>query len=69
MDTFDKSELVMNFLINLGVRETLYSFRLVLEGKRGKETPESSKLEFLEKILANNLVYHMQKITPLGRAM
>ena len=32
----------------------LCSFRLVLEGKTGKEIPESSKLEFLEKILANN---------------
>ena len=30
------------------------SFRLVLEGKRGKEIPESSRLEFLEKFLANN---------------
>ena len=31
------------------------SFRLVLEGKTGKEIiPESSRLEFLEKLLANN---------------
>ena len=30
------------------------SFRLVLEGKTGKEIPESSRLEFLEKFLANN---------------
>ena len=29
------------------------SFRLVLEGKTGKEIPESSRLEFLEKFLAN----------------
>ena len=29
-------------------------FRLVLEGKTGKEIPESSRFEFLEKFLANN---------------
>ena len=29
-------------------------FRLVREGKTGKEIPESSRLEFLEKFLANN---------------
>ena len=33
--------------------ETLCSFRLVLEGKIGKEIPEVSRLEFLEKFLAN----------------
>ena len=31
----------------------LCSFRLILEGKTGKEIPDSSRLEFLEK-LANN---------------
>ena len=44
----------MTFLIILGVTEILCSFRLVLEEKTGKEIPESSKLEFLEKFLANN---------------
>ena len=34
--------------------EILCSFRLVLDGKTGKETPESSRLELLEKFLANN---------------
>ena len=34
--------------------EILCSFRLVLEGKTGKEIPEPSRLEFLEKFLANN---------------
>ena len=34
--------------------EILYSFKLVLEGKTGKEIPESSRLELLEKFLANN---------------
>ena len=44
----------MTFLTILGVTETLCSFRLVLEGKRGKEIPESSRLKLLEKFLANN---------------
>ena len=34
--------------------EMLCSFRLVLEGKTGKEIPESSRLEFLKKFLANS---------------
>ena len=33
----------------------LFSFRLVLERKAGKEIPESSRLEFLETFLANNV--------------
>ena len=44
----------MTFLANLGVTEILCSFRLVLEEKTGKEIPESSRLEFLEKFSANN---------------
>ena len=38
----------------LGVREVLFSFRLVLKGKTDKEIPKSSRLEFLEKFLAKN---------------
>ena len=53
-DAFDEYRLVLNFLSILGVREILSSFRLVLEKKTGKEMPESSRLEFLEKFLANN---------------
>ena len=34
--------------------EILCSFRLVLEGKTGKEITESSRFEFLERFLANN---------------
>ena len=34
--------------------EILCSFRLVLDKKTGKETPASSRLEFLEKFSANN---------------
>ena len=48
-DTFDESRFVMTFLTIFGVMEILCSFRLVLEGKIGKEIPESSKLELLEK--------------------
>ena len=32
----------------------LCTFRLVLEGKTGKEMSESSRLEFIEKFSANN---------------
>ena len=44
----------MTFLTILGVTEILCSFKLVLEGKTGKEIPESPRLEFLEKFSANN---------------
>ena len=54
----------MTFLTILKVKEILCSFGLVLEGKMGKEIPESSVLEFLEK--QTILLYQMQKITPLG---
>ena len=53
-DTFDESRFVMTFLTILGVMEIVSSFRLVLKGKIGKKIPESSRLEFLEKFLANN---------------
>ena len=32
----------------------LCNFKLVLDGKTGKDIPESSRLEFLENISANN---------------
>ena len=51
---FDESRFVMTFVTILGVMEILCSVRLVLEGKIGKEIPESSRFEFLEKFLANN---------------
>ena len=44
----------MTFLTVLGVTEIVCSFRLVLEGKTGKEIPESLRLEFLEKSSVNN---------------
>ena len=54
VDAFDESRFVMAFLTILGVTEILCSFRLVLEGKTGKQIPQSSRLEFLERFLANN---------------
>ena len=53
-DAFDESRFNITFLIILGVIEILYSFRLVLGGKTGKEILESSRLEFFGKFLANN---------------
>ena len=53
-DAFDESRFVMTFLTILRVIEILCSFRLVPEGKTGKEMPKSSRLDFLEKVLANN---------------
>ena len=45
----------MTFSTILGVTtEILCSFRLVLEGKTGKEIPKSSRFEFLETFLANS---------------
>ena len=52
-DVFDESRFIMSFLTILGVIKRLCSFRLVLD-KTGKEIPESSRLEFLEKFLAYN---------------
>ena len=46
----------MTFLTIFGIMEILCNFRLVLEGKTDKEIPESSKLDALEKFLANNFV-------------
>ena len=53
-DAFDKSRFITTFLTVLGVTEILCSFKLVLEGKTSKETPEPSRLEFKEKLSANN---------------
>ena len=53
-DAFDEPRFVMTFLTILGGTEILRNFRLVLEGKTGKEIPGLSKLEFLQKFLANS---------------
>ena len=55
-DAFDELRFVMVFLTIFGIMEILCNFRLFLEGKTGKEIPESSRLQFLEKVLANNFV-------------
>ena len=64
-DAFDEPlmRFVTTFLTILRVTKILCSFRLVLEGKTGKEIFESSRLEFLE-VLANNINNQMQKTTP-----
>ena len=61
-DAFHESRFVMTFLTILEVMVVLCSFRVVLEEKTGKEIPESSRLQFLEKFLANNfaLSVHVQ---------
>ena len=53
-DAFDESRFIMTFVTIVGVMEILCNFKLVLEGKTGKEIPESSRFEFLEKFLTNN---------------
>ena len=55
-DTFNEWRLIMTFFTNLEVREILCIFRKVLERKAGKEIPESSRFEFLQKFLANNSI-------------
>ena len=45
----------MTFLTILGAME-ICNFRLVLEGKTSKGIPESSRVELLGKLLANNFV-------------
>ena len=44
----------MTFRTILGVTEILCIFRLVLEGKTGKDIPDSSRLELTEKFSTNN---------------
>ena len=44
----------MTFLTILDFTEILWSFRSVLQGKTGKEIPESSRLEYLEKFSTND---------------
>ena len=57
----------MTFLSILGVTEILCSFKLVLERKTGKEIPESSRLEFLQKLSANNFALSDAEDTSNGR--
>ena len=66
-DGFDKSRFIMTVLAILEVTEILCSFKLILEGNKGKEIPESSRLYFLESFQETILLYQMQKTTPLDR--
>ena len=56
----------MTFLTILKVTETLCSFKLVLEGKTGKEIPQSSRLEFIEKFSANNFALSVAENNTFG---
>ena len=56
-DAFDDSRFVVIDLTILEVIEILCSFRLILEMTTGKEIPDSSRLELLEKFLANNSAF------------
>ena len=55
----------MTFLTILRVIE-IYSFRLVLEGKTGIEIPKWSRLEILEKFLANDFALSEAEYNSLG---
>ena len=55
-DIFDELRFVMTFLTILGVKKILCSLKIVLEAKVGKGMLKSSRLEFLEKFLANNFI-------------
>ena len=55
----------MTFLTILGVTEILQSFRLILEGKTGKEIAKS-RLDFLEKFSANNFALSDAKVNTSG---
>ena len=57
----------MTFLTILGVTKILCTFKLVPERKTGKEIPESSRLEFLDKFSGTILPYQMQNTTILGQ--
>ena len=54
-DAFYESRSFMTFLTIFRVTELLDSFKLVLEGKTGKEIPKPSRLEFSEKFLTSKL--------------
>ena len=56
----------MIFLIILRVTEILFSFKLVLERKTGREIPESSRLEFLETFSENNFALSDAEDNTLG---
>ena len=66
-DALDESRFVMTFLTILGVTEISCSFRLVLEGKTGKEMSELLRLGFLKKLLSNNFTLSDAEDNTSGR--
>ena len=56
----------MTFLTIFKVTEILCSFKFVLEGKTGQEIHESSRLEFLEKLSANNFASSVTEDNTFG---
>ena len=56
----------MTFLTILGVTEILCSSKLILEGKTGKEIPELSILELIEKLSATNFALSDAEDNTLG---
>ena len=56
----------MTFFTNLGGTEILFSFRLVLKGKTGKDIPQSSRLELLEKFSGNTFALSDPEDNTLG---
>ena len=65
-NAFNKSKLVMTLLINLAVTEILCCFRLVLEGKAGKEIPEPLRWEFLGKVFRKKITLSDAENNTLG---
>ena len=53
-EMFAELKLDINVFTSLEVSQILYSFRLILEGRAEEERPESSILDILERISANN---------------
>ena len=65
-EIFAESRFVINFLNILEVAEILCSFRLVREGKAGKEIPESSMIRVL-RFFANNFALSDAEHNTFGR--
>ena len=60
--TSEESRSIMTFLTKSRITGILCSLILTLEGKAGEQIPQSSRLDFIEKISANTS--QMQKTTP-----
>ena len=53
-NAFEESRFILTLLTILRVTSIFCCFRLFVEGQTDKEIPESSRLEFIERCLANN---------------